>query len=308
LELPVGSRYTDDWHRTHIISNHFDNFTSPFPLFTGSKFDLNEIRTKWKDYQFPDLTEDRWFPTLNKTVALNKEIDDPLSVWGVINGPLEPTWQLLSDGWPAFFILARKDRALAEEIIRAVCEECIKAGQAMIRRGVKAIRIGDDYAINEGLYVKPELWKELIYPYQKKLVAGLKAVGGQNFPVVLHSDGNITDILDLLGDSGLDGLNPIQPGALDFKTVVNTIGHKLSMTAAFDLQYFLQSNSPETLKAMKSKIHELFEIVISYNRQQKDSHRTNFCIAPSHQVQPGSDPALFDAWIRMVHEANAHFF
>ena len=72
----------------------------------------------------------------------------------------------------------------------------------MIRRGVHAIRIGDDYALNEGLMCAPEIWHRLIYPPHKKLVAGLKETGGQDFPVILHSDGNIMSILEWLGEGG----------------------------------------------------------------------------------------------------------
>jgi hypothetical protein len=32
LELPEGSKYIDDFNRTHIISGYYDNFTKPFPL------------------------------------------------------------------------------------------------------------------------------------------------------------------------------------------------------------------------------------------------------------------------------------
>ena len=233
MELPLGSQYVDEFGRTHQISEFYDDFITPFPLQPTNKIDLPLIKQKWESYQFPDPSDPKWFTGLDETVEKNKILEDPLSIWGVINGPFEPTWQLMSDGWPAYYILARRDESLALEILDKVTDYCIQAGSEMIRRGVHAIRIGDDYALNEGLMCAPEIWHRLIYPAHKKLVAGLKETGGQDFPVILHSDGNIMSILEWLGEGGLDAINPIQPDALDFETVVKTIGHKLSLTASF---------------------------------------------------------------------------
>jgi uroporphyrinogen-III decarboxylase len=306
LELPEGAKYEDAWHRTHIISSFYDNFTSPFPLQPTTKMDLAAIRAAWKTYSFPDLTSATWFNALDRVVNLNKNLEDPLSVWGVINGPFEPTWQLLSDGWPAFFVLYRRDPMLAKEILAKVTDVCIAAGQAMIRHGVEAIRIGDDYALNEGPMCSPQTWHDVIYPEHKRLVAGLKAIGGQDFPVILHSDGNIMPLLDWLGTGGLDAINPIQPDALDFAQVTEKIGSKLSLTAAFDLRYFLKEFSPELRDQMRAEIIRLFEIIHKYNSTNSIQEQTNFCIGPTHQVQPGSFVESYDAWIDLVHELNSN--
>lgn len=301
LELPEGSKYTDDFGRTHVIAGYYDNFCAPFPLQEDRKVSVETIASKWETFKFPDASESRWFAGIDEIREKNQELDDPLNIWGVINGPLEPTWQLMSDGWPEFFILARKDFDLAKQIIERVCDYCIKAGQGMIAHGADAIRIGDDYALNEGLMVKPELWHELIYPAHERLVAGLKAAGGSDFPVILHSDGNITAILDWLGEGGIDALNPIQPGALDFKEVVQKIGHRLSMTGAFDLRYFIEPYSRDAAGRITTEVERLFAIIDEYNEA---SNQTGFCIGPSHQVQPTSDPRTFEYWVKAVHEVN----
>ena len=302
LELPEGGRYTDDFGRSHVIAGFYDNFCPPFLLQPDRKVSVGIIKRNWEAYQFPDPRDGKWYTGIDEIVGRNQELDDPLSTWGVINGPLEPTWQLMSDGWPEFFILARKDMDLAKEIIEGVTDYCIEAGQGMIAHGADAIRIGDDYALNEGLMVKPDLWHELVYPAHERLVAGLKKAGGHDFPVILHSDGDITTILGWLGEGGIDALNPIQPGALDFKAVVEAIGHELSMTGAFDLRYFIEPFCQETREKIEGEIERLFTIVDEYN---EGPHRTGFCIGPSHQVQPTSDVKTFEYWVRAVHEANA---
>ncbi|MHA1679465.1 MAG: uroporphyrinogen decarboxylase family protein [Promethearchaeota archaeon] len=305
LELESGSKYIDDFGRTHVITDLYDEFCAPFPLQDNRHVDIREIRSKWDDFTFPNPADEKWFEVVETTVEVNGELDDPLSIWGVINGPFEPTWQLLSDGWPEFFILARKDKDLALEIIERVTGYCIEAGQAMIDHGVDAIRIGDDYALNGGLMVSTDTWRELVYPFHVKLVNGLKQKGGSEFPVILHSDGDISSILHLLGEGGIDALNPIQPGAMDFGDVVSTIGHELSMTGAFDLRYFLEPLNERTKVILRNETTRLFNIINEFNDRAPAGRTTGFCIGPSHQVQPASHVDTFEYWVQVVHELNA---
>jgi uroporphyrinogen-III decarboxylase len=304
FELPIGSHYLDDFGRNHVISKYYDDFCAPFPLQESRGANIEQITKKWKTYKFPNPRDSKWLLDLDKIVEWNKQIDNPLCIWGVINGPFEPTWQLLSDGWPDFFLLAKKNKQLALDIISRTTEYCIAAGQEMIRRGVHAIRIGDDYGHNQGLLCKPSDWLELIYPYHKKLVQGLKKVGGKEFPVILHSDGDITEIFNYLAEGGMDALNPIQPDALDFKTVVNQIGHKLSMTGAFDLRHFLKPNTPETKKILLAETRRLMSAVDEFNKKQPNGEKTGFCIGPSHQIQAESNVETFESWIEIVHNEN----
>ncbi|MEX2758676.1 MAG: uroporphyrinogen decarboxylase family protein [Candidatus Sigynarchaeota archaeon] len=302
LDFQMGEKYVDAFHRTHVITGYYDEFCAPFPLRQNPKgLDLHEIRRRWDDYTFPDPEAHEFVGGIETVVAENENLNDPLHVWGVINGPFEPAWQLISDAWTDFFILARRDRDLAKDIIERVTDYCIAAGAALIERGANAVRIGDDYGLNEGLMCAPKTWRDLIFPSHVRLVKGLKKAGGQDLPVILHSDGNIMAIIDWLAEGGIDALNPIQPDALDFGTVVEKVGNHLSMAGAFDLRYFLAPCTEQNRNAMERETRRLFTIIDTFNNP---SIRTGFCIGPTHQVQPASYPSTFEAWIKMVHAIN----
>ncbi|MHA1371640.1 MAG: uroporphyrinogen decarboxylase family protein [Promethearchaeota archaeon] len=301
LELPKGSHYIDDWGRNHVITEYYDEFCPPFPLSPKETIDVELIRENFESYEFPDPSEQKWFLDLDEIVRENERLKDPPSVWGVINGPLEPAWQLISDGWVQFFILARKDFKLAGEIMGRVVDYCIEAGCGMIDHGVDVIRIGDDYALNDRLMCSPRLWEKLVYPAHRRLVAGLKRHGGQSFPIILHSDGNITEILSFLTKSGIDALNPIQPDALVFEDVIQSVGNELALTGAFDLRFFLEGCTPEVLDRIYKETKRLFDIVNEFNSQ---GNQAGFCIGPTHQIQPASDVNTFIAWIEIVKKLN----
>jgi len=302
LDLEEGKKYVDSLNRTHVIVGYYDEFCAPFPLRQSPNgLDLHEIRKRWDNFTFPDPGEQEYVGGIDDVVAENEHLDDSLHIWGVINGPFEPSWQLISDAWTDLFILARRDYDLAKQIIERVTDYCIAAGAALIEHGADAIRIGDDYGLNEGLMCAPKTWFNLIYPSHVRLVKGLKKAGGQDLPVILHSDGNIMDIIDWLVEGGIDALNPIQPDALDFGAVVEKVGERLSMTGAFDLRYFLSPCTEWNRNAMEHETRRLFKIIDTFNTP---SIRTGFCIGPTHQVQPASDPSSFEAWIQMVHSIN----
>jgi uroporphyrinogen decarboxylase len=303
LDLATGEKYSDAFNRTHVITRYYDEFCAPFPLRQEAKgCDLHEIRDRWQGYVFPDPSAQEWLEGIDSIVAANDHLDDPLSTWAVINGPFEPAWQLLSDAWTDFFILARRDLDLTRDIMERVTDYCIAAGTAMIDHGADAIRIGDDYGLNEGLMCAPRTWHDIIYPSHARLIKNLKqAAGGEDFPVILHSDGDIMDIIDWLAEGGIDALNPIQPGALDFGTVVEKAGARLSMTGAFDLRFFLSPCTQQTRDAMERETRRLFQAIDTFNTP---TTRTGFCIGPTHQIQPTSDPSTFKAWVQMVHAIN----
>ncbi len=301
LEFTEGDTYVDDWGRHHVISKYYDEFSPPFPLQPTRQISLSKLRDAWTTYRFPNPADPKWVAPIDAIVHANQTLPDPLSIWGVINGPLEPTWQLISDGWPELFILARRDWDLANAILERVTTYCIAAGQALIAHGADVIRIGDDYALNERLMCAPEIWRKLIYPHHCRLVRGLKQGEEPKFPVILHSDGNITPILDDLARGGIDALNPIQPGALDFGTVARQVGDRLALTGAFDLRLFLQPFTPAAKQVLNKEIERLFHVIDEINARET---RTGFCVGPSHQVQPSSDVATFEAWVSLIHQAN----
>ncbi len=304
MHLPKGSKYTDEFQRTHLITDYYDEFCEPFPLQSSNKLNIPELKEKWNRYRFPDPGLAKWIDPVRLITKKNAELEDPLHVWGVINGPFEPSWQLISDHWVLFLILAKRDLDFAKEIIHAVGDYCIAVGEKMIDAGVNAIRIGDDYAINEGLMCQPSLWKELIYPEHCRLVAGLKKAGGADFPVILHSDGNITEIFPFLTQSGIDGLNPIQPEAMNFEDVIKAVGSKLSLVGAFDLTYFLKPLSEDIQNRIKSEFKRLKDCLVEFNHRIKRDSLTGFCIGPTHQLQPGTYVDTFEYFVSLVHESN----
>lgn len=64
--------------------------------------------------------------------------------------------------------------------------------------------IGDDHAHNLGLFVSPEIWEEWVYPHVKRL---FKQARNYDLQIILHSDGDIAELLPYIAELKPDILN-----------------------------------------------------------------------------------------------------
>jgi len=65
----------------------------------------------------------------------------------------------------------------------------------------------EDMSYNSGPMISKQLFDEFLAPYYKKLIPILKSM---DVPVVIDSDGDITDAVDWYGDVGADGMLPLE--------------------------------------------------------------------------------------------------
>ena len=84
--------------------------------------------------------------------------------------------------------------------------------------GVDMIHVSDDWGAQNGLMFHPDVWRRLIFPYHKITCDAVRRRGGY---LSLHSDGNISQVLDGVAALGYQVVHPFQESAgmdlLDFK-------------------------------------------------------------------------------------------
>jgi uroporphyrinogen decarboxylase len=103
---------------------------------------------------------------------------------------------------------------LYEDELRAVYRRQAEWNRAFaghcIDLGVDMVHVSDDWGAQKGLMFSPKLWWSLIYPHHQITVDAVKARGAF---VSLHSDGNITPVLDGVARLGYDVVHPYQESA-----------------------------------------------------------------------------------------------
>jgi uroporphyrinogen decarboxylase len=100
--------------------------------------------------------------------------------------------------------------ALVEGLVDLSVEVNLEMAREVARRGADFVFTGDDYCSARGPFVSPEMFRRFFAPGLKRVMGGFKDLG---LYVIKHSDGNVWPIIDMMIDSGIDCLDPIDPVA-----------------------------------------------------------------------------------------------
>ena len=128
-----------------------------------------------------------------------------------LGGPFSRSWMMR--GISQFLLDLAGDRAFAKEIVDRITDLMIAVGLAAIER-LNPPRIlwhlADDFASTSAPLFSPRDYEDIFLPNLKKMVDVLHAEG---FKVSYESEGNVAPMLDLLDESGIDGLAHMEPRA-----------------------------------------------------------------------------------------------
>ncbi len=100
--------------------------------------------------------------------------------------------------------------------------------------GVDIIHVSDDWGAQSGLMFNPKLWRDIIFPYHKDVCDAVKSRGAF---VSLHSDGNVSSVLDGIVELGFDVVHPYQESAgMDYSLYKSNYSGKFVIMGGLDVQ------------------------------------------------------------------------
>ena len=114
---------------------------------------------------------------------------------------------------------------------------------------VDIVAVNDDLGAQNGPQLSPELYREMIKPYQKRLWQYIKERSGK--PLFLHACGSVYKLIPDLIDCGVDVLNPIQVSAadMDTRTLKREFGKDLTFWGGgCDTQAVLARGTPDDVR------------------------------------------------------------
>jgi len=180
----------------------------------------------------------------------------------------ERAWSLR--GFEQFFMDMATDPGYTTELLDRITEIQLALIDHYLDLGVDGGYFGDDYGAQKNLLFSPRMWRKYIKPRVAALFAPFKE---RDLPVLMHSDGQIQDILPDLVEIGLTTLNPVQPEVLDHDWLRATFAPELAFYGGISTQTVLPYGSPaEVREAVTSCIDQL------------STDGTGLLIAPSHRL------------------------
>ena len=100
---------------------------------------------------------------------------------------------------------------------RRKCDAAKGRIRQQVEAGADFLILAYDFGFNAGPFISPSQFGEFVAPYLAEIVATIHDLGK---PALLHSDGNISLLLDQIHGTGIDGYQSIDPqGNMDIRKV-----------------------------------------------------------------------------------------
>ena len=159
---------------------------------------------------------------------------------------------LNSMGLEGFSYALVDDVGLVTDLMEIYAEWAIELLDKTHNIGFDFVWFSDDIAFKSGPMFSPEAFRAIFLPAMDNIRKHVR------LPWVYHSDGNLMPVLDDLLSLGMNGLNPIEPGAMDIEEMKKKYGHKICLIGNIDLHYTLtQGTQAEVEKEVKERIEKI---------------------------------------------------
>lgn len=234
-----------------------------------------------KNYQPPDPHATYRFDSLKKLVSLYKgeyaigvHLNDVMSIPRNLMG--------FQELMMAF--------CLEPELIRALVEMSvdlnIELAEEVARHGADFVFTGDDYSSGQAPFMSPDTFRDLMYPGLKRVIKGFHDHG---LPIIKHTDGNIMPLLDMILDSGIDCLDPIDPlGNMDMAKMKREYSHKIALKGNVNCATTLVNGS------MEDVIRETIDVL------KVAAPGGGFILSSSNSIHSSVNPANYLTMINTV--------
>ena len=156
-----------------------------------------------------------------------------------------PVWWLM--GFEGFVNALADDPDLVARLFAKIGEIQMRVFEKVIEiPSVGAIWHPDDMAYTEGLIVSPKLLREHVFPWYREMGKDCRSRG---MPYMLHTDGDVSEVMDDIVGCGFNALHPFEPKAMDIVAAKQAYGDRLCVIGNIDLGYTLTLGTPEEVDA-----------------------------------------------------------
>lgn len=234
-----------------------------------------------KKFEFPDPYATHRFDSLKKAVSrLKGEKAIIIQLRDVFSYPRDLR------GYENVLMDLYLNPNLVNELIEKSVDYNLKLAKIAKDIGAEIVGTGDDLADNNGLLMGPQLFEKIFLKHYRKLVKELKEMG---YYVVKHTDGDISAILSMLIDSGIDCIDPIDPlGNMDIYKVKKQYGHRVCLKGNISCAGVLVYGTPDEVT------NEVKSCII------KAGNSGGYILSSSNSIHSGVIPENYVAMLKAL--------
>lgn len=228
-EWIAEDRYIDTFGTTWKVAGapHVEDF----PLKTPSL----------KGYTFPDLNPPGLLDFADEFLAANQ---DRFTFCGLIYSFFERSWALR--GTENILIDFLDHPTFVAELFEVLAEIQLQIIDRIAEYPFDGIRFADDWSSQRALLMGAARWRKFIKPGLTRVFQRTRERG---LTVMLHTDGEMKEIIPDLIDMGLQILNPIQPESMNVVQLKKEFGKDLCFNGGISTQLTLPFGSETDVRA-----------------------------------------------------------
>ena len=208
------------------------------------------------------------------------------ALYWMMRGIFVRSWRLV--GMENLMLKMFDDPGFVHDLARMIRDYNLAQLEMLAEAGLSVLIVEDDIADKNFPLIAPDQFREFVNPYNRAVVEKAHALG---LKVIRHSDGNLWPLLDILLDTGYDGLNPLEPQAgMNLKKVKDYCGDRLCLLGNIDCIDLLPNGTPQQVEeAVKQAINDA-------------GQGGGLIICSSNSLHPGVNPDNCIAMFEAVHK------
>ena len=220
----------------------------PDRLFYIEPHDLGGLKypSAWgfsKDPAPPEAFFPSWhFDTVDYVRA---RVGSQVSIHGEIFSPFSQFLELLGYAQALRALIQNPEKSKA--CLEALARGAIALGRGQGAHGADAILISSAFA-GAG-FISLQHYREFVLPYERQVIQGIRNV--HSIPIYTHTCGRIGDRLELLAETGADGIDTLDPpplGDVDLADAKRRLGRRLFIKGNLDAVNVISAGTPEQVR------------------------------------------------------------
>jgi uroporphyrinogen decarboxylase len=178
-----------------------------------------------------------------RTAEVMERYPDHCFIYGSHVAPFTSAY--LAVGMERFFpaLYGRTDFIL--KLLENRTQYCLAMFRKATSLGAEIIVMGEDSAPSGGPMISPEMWREFVLPFHKRIVEDTEV------PVLWHSDGDITSLLPMAVEAGFAGVHSLEPDSgVDLREVKRDFGQDLVLVGNVEARVLCEDD----LEAVRAEV------------------------------------------------------
>lgn len=206
-------------------------------------FKNEQIVANWKHLKLPSKSK---IATLMDFLQKNKtKLDLVLSLPGLF----EKTWQ--SMGLKYFAKCLKFNFSFIKKIADFFSEYVKKLTLLLQNAGAKIFLVADDCGYKNREFIPNEIWQKIFFSKYQEII---KMIHEKNQKIIIHSDGYISDMMEIFIDLGFDAIQSLEPNAgVDIFSLFKEFKNEICFIGNLDIS-LLSFGTPQQVEKYVTKL------------------------------------------------------